>query len=395
MALYAIHYHAQFMEKLKIGFDGKRAVNNNTGLGNYSRLVVETLSAYYPENEYILYAPRTEAGPRLAPILERQNVELYGPDKPLGRKLKAIWRSAGITDQLRRDDIALYHGLSNELPLNIARSGITSVVTIHDIIFRRVPENYKAIDRAIYDYKFRRACRNATRIIAVSERTKTDIMDDYGVDSAKIDVIYQGYHPQFAYPQDFETKQEVREKYSLPERYFISVGTIETRKNQLLAMKTLPALPKDVKMVIVGRRTAYASVLDKFISAHKLADRVIFLENVPFVELPALYAMSRFATYTSRYEGFGIPIVEALSAGVPVIACNGSCLEEAGGAGAFYIDPDDTDAAADAARRLLDDNYLHDKMVEAGRRHIKRFTNAEFARQTMATYRKAFLSTYL
>lgn len=380
------------MEELRIGFDGKRAVNNNTGLGNYSRLVVEAMSTYYPSNRYILYAPRRGDNPRLTPLLERDNIDLCLPDKSFGRKFGAIWRSFGITSQLCRDSIDIYHGLSNELPLNIVGSGIPSVVTIHDIIFRRVPENYKAIDRAIYDYKFRRACKDATRIIAVSERTKLDIVEDYKADPEKIDVIYQGCHPQFAYPQDSEIRSEIREKYHLPERYYISVGTIETRKNQLLALKALAALPTDVKMVLVGHRTAYATQLDSFIAAKGLSDRVIFLKNVPFVDLPALYAMATFATYTSRYEGFGIPIVEALSAGTPVVACTGSCLEEAGGKGAIYIDPDDTDAMVDAARRLLDDRYLCDKMVELGRRHIKAFTNAEFARRTMATYNKAIVA---
>lgn len=383
------------MDELKIGFDGKRAVNNNTGLGNYSRLVLDVLSALYPVNEYILYAPRIAENPRLSPILERSNVKLCGPDHAIDRRLKALWRSAGITRQLQRDGIDLYHGLSNELPLNIARSGIPSVVTIHDVIFRRVPENYKAIDRAIYDFKFRAACKDATRIIAVSERTKADIVNDYGADPAKIDVIYQGCHPQFGCRIEPETKDRVREKYALPERYYISVGTVETRKNQLLALKALPVLPADVKMVIVGRRTAYAAELDRFIAANRLGDRVVFLENVPFPDLPALYAMAMFSTYTSRYEGFGIPLVESISAGVPAVGCTGSCLEEAGGPGAIYISPDDTDAMTDAALRLLDDSYLRDKMVKAGRRHIRNFTNAEFARRTMACYNKAIVSSIL
>lgn len=381
------------MNEMTIGYDAKRAVNNLTGLGNYSRLVVDALSALYPDNRYILMAPRAGENPRLSPILQRKNVSLVTPDSSFGRKFGSVWRSFGITSQASRLGVDLFHGLSNELPLNIASSGIPSVVTIHDIIFRRIPSAYKAPDRAIYDFKFRKACHAATRIIAVSERTKADIVEDYHVDPAKVDVIYQGCHPQFAYPQDFETKKEVREKYNLPERYYIYVGTVESRKNQLLALKALRGLPDDIKMVIVGRRTAYASELDAYISRYNLADRVIFIENVPFVDLPALYAQARFAAYTSRYEGFGIPVVEAISAGVPVVACTGSCLEEAGGKGAIYIGPDDEEEMTDAARRLFDDNYLCDKLVEAGRRHVKQFSNAEFARLTMATYNKAIVQT--
>lgn len=381
------------MNTLTIGFDAKRAVCNNTGLGNYSRLVVDVLSAMYPHNKYLLFAPRRKENPRLAPLLERENVSLILPSSGAGRKMGSLWRSFGMSRCAAEAGVDLFHGLSNELPLNITRVGIPSVVTIHDIIFRRMPECYKPLDRAIYDYKFRAACRDASRIIAVSERTKLDIIQDYGTDPAKIDVIYQGCHPSFTLPQTDARRREVRHTYGLPERYFISVGTVETRKNQLLAMSALRALPQDVKMVIVGRRTDYARILDEYARTHGLTDRVIYLQDVPFTDLPALYAASCFATYTSRYEGFGIPIVEALSAGIPVVACTGSCLEEAGGKGALYIDPDDTEAMADAARRLLDDRYLCDKLVEYGRRHIKRFTNAELGRATMSTYHKAIVQT--
>lgn len=381
------------MNTLTIGYDAKRAVSNNTGLGNYSRLVVDVLSSLYPHNKYLLFAPRFRENPRLAPLLERENIELCLPDSAFDRRFGSLWRSTGMSRQAAGAGVDLFHGLSNELPLNIKKSGLISVVTIHDIIFRRMPECYKSIDRAIYDYKFRAACRDATRIIAVSERTKLDIMQDYGTDPAKIDVIYQGCHPSFALPQTDERRREVRQKYGLPERYYISVGTVETRKNQLLAMSALRALPADVKMVIVGRRTDYARKLDEYARTYNLTDRVIYLQNVPFADLPALYAASRFASYTSRYEGFGIPVVEALSAGVPVVACTGSCLEEAGGNGALYIDPDDTEAMAETARKLLDDNYMCKKLVDRGQRHIRKFTNAELGRATMATYHKALVDS--
>ena len=141
---------------MKIGYDAKRAVNNNTGLGNYSRLVVETI-ADSGDDTLMLYAPALRNNPRLMPLLERENVTLCLPDTKLGKRFSSIWRSSGLSKQLQRDEIELFHGLSNELPLNLASSGIPSIVTIHDVIFRHFPHCYNWIDRKIYDYKFRKA----------------------------------------------------------------------------------------------------------------------------------------------------------------------------------------------------------------------------------------------
>lgn len=382
------------MEGLIIGYDGKRAVANNTGLGNYSRYVIDTLSIGFPRNTYRLYSPVIKENSRLEPLLARANVELVGPDSAFGRRFPALWRSATISHQLMEGEVSLYHGLSNELPLNIGRAAIPSVVTIHDVIYRRVPQDYKAIDRKLYDFKYGRSAKIATRVIAISRKTRDDLVEDYQIDPAKIDVIYQGCDPRFGLPVNFDEKQRVRETYNLPKRYFISVGTVQSRKNQLLAVKALERL--DVPMVIVGsRKSDYAAEVADYIRAHGLGERVMWLDNVPFADLPALYAMADFSSYTSRYEGFGIPIIESLSAGTPVIAATGSCLEEAGGPGAVYVDPDDVDAFVENARKFSDDIVFHDKYASKGQRYVKRFSADEFARQTMATYRKAIIEKFL
>ncbi|MDE5595005.1 MAG: glycosyltransferase family 4 protein [Muribaculaceae bacterium] len=378
------------MEGLIIGYDGKRAVANNTGLGNYSRYVIDTLSIGFPRNTYRLYSPTLRENPRLEPLLMRANVELSGPSSAFGRRFGSLWRSVGITRQLNADDISLYHGLSNELPLNIARAAFPSVVTIHDLIYRRVPEDYKPVDRAMYDYKYSRAAENATRVIAISRKTRDDLVEDYQIDPAKIDIIYQGCDPRFGLSVVFEEKERVRAAYRLPKRYFISVGTVQSRKNQMLAVKALERL--DLPLVIVGnRKSDYAAEVAAYIMSHGLTDKVLWLDNVPFADLPALYAMAEFSSYTSRYEGFGIPVIESLSTGTPVIAATGSCLEEAGGPGAVYVDPDDVDGFVENGRRMSGDRIFHDKYAEKGRHYVKRFSADEFARLTMACYRKAII----
>lgn len=374
-----------------IGFDAKRAVKNMTGLGNYSRFVIDAMSEVYPDNRYLLYTPKFTDNPRLHPAIDRGNIEIRQPESWFGRSFGAAWRTgAGITAQIRRDRVDIYHGLSNELPLNIAKSGAASVLTVHDLIYRRVLRDYSAIDRALDNWKYGSSARNATRIIAISECTRRDLISDFGIDPGKIDVIYQGCHQIFHTVPSESFIAEVRRKYNLPERFIIAVGTVQSRKNQLLAVKALRGIDPEIKLVIVGRHAdSYAREIDNYIASNRLSDRVMMIEGASLQELVALYSLATVSAYVSRYEGFGIPVIESIATGTPVIAATGSCLEEAGGDGALYVDPDDVDQFVDAANRILGDSALRESLVSNGRRHITKFNNSDFARLTMETYRKA------
>lgn len=377
------------MKGLKIGFDGKRAVANYTGIGNYSRLALQSILDIAPHNELLLYTPSARSNDRLDPMLAAwPQLRLRTPDTVAGRAFGALWRSRGLTRQLRREGVDLYHGLSNELPVGIGRSGIPSVVTIHDVIFRRHPEFYHRADVSICDRKFGYAARAATRIIAISERTRADICEFYGVDPSKIDVVYQGCADLFHKPVSPESIRDVRARYSLPDAYIVGVGTVESRKNQKLAVRALASLPRDLGLVLVGRRTAYARRLDETVSRLGLDGRVMFIENAPMADIPALYAGAVMVSYPSFYEGFGLPVIEAIAAGTPVVAATGSCLEEAGGPGALYVDPRDDEAFADAARRLLDDSSLRRHTVAMGRDHITRFRAGNFGQGLIDVYLK-------
>lgn len=367
-----------------IAFDAKRALANNTGLGNYSRYTIGAFAGAYPQSQLLMYAPA-------AACRNLMNVEnlLQRPNISLCAGKGSIWRSWGITADLTRDHVNLYHGLSNELPLNISKAPCPSVVTIHDLIWRRIPHDYTAIDRRLYDFKYGRSARAATRVIAISERTKADIVSDFGVDPARIDVLYQGCDASFG-PVPKPVVDDVMARYGIHAPYYIAVGTVQSRKNQLLAVKALPALPREVSLVIVGRRhEPYARLINRYIAAHRLQDRVKWLTSVPFCDLPALYAGAEFASYTSRYEGFGIPVIEALSTGTPVIAATGSCLEEAGGDAALYVGPDDTDAYTHAAQSLIGDSNLRRALLDKAPAHLARFDPADYAARLKAIYDKA------
>lgn len=372
-----------------IGYDGKRAVENNTGLGNYSRLLVDQLATRFPENTYRLYAPHIRPNPRMQNMLLNRNVTIVTPDRPGWQMLPSLWRSKGMTDSLIEDKVDLFHGLSGELPFNIDNLHKPTVLTVHDVIFRRFPQYYAAIDRKIYDQKFSRSCHKATRVIAISECTKRDIMEFYDVPEEKIDVIYQGCHSQFQRTPSPEEIRQVKTKYGVNGPYIITVGTVETRKNQAIAMRGMYGLPAELSLVIVGRRTGYARILDRYISTYKLGNRIKFIENVDFADLPALYAGAFCSSYTSRYEGFGIPVIESLSSGCPVIVASGSCLEEAGGPGAPSIDPDDIEQWISIVKEFIDYPEYRRKAIRDGRKYVERFNNSDMAANVMNTYLRA------
>lgn len=379
---------------LTVGYDAKRALFNNTGLGNYSRLVVGLMAERHPDWQLGLYSPRdaARASERAAGMLAMPNVDVRCPDGKFGRMLPSLWRSvAGMGRQVAADGVRLFHGLSGELPPDLARfPQVKSVVTVHDLIFRRCPENYSAIDRRIYDRKFRHAVGQATLVMAISECTRRDIIEFYDADPSKIMVVRQGCHEIFSRPVGAEAVAEVRKRYGLPGRYIVAVGTVEVRKNQGLAVKALPALPKDVALVIVGGdHGRYSAELEALAAKLGVADRVVRLRGVPLADLPALYAGAAFSSYTSRYEGFGLPLVESLSCSTPVIAATGSCLEEAGGDGALYVAPDDVDAYVGASLRLLDSPEERNRLVEAGRRHVATLSGDAFAAGIEAVYAEA------
>lgn len=373
---------------MKIGFDGKRAVCNNTGLGNYSRLVIEQLAASARKGEELfVYTPRMTDNPRLTRIKTFPQVR-FMVRHPRFMESAAAWRSRGIVRDMRHDAIDLYHGLSNELPLNIAASGIPSVLTMHDVIYRRLPYCYSAIDRLLYDYKYGRSCRAATRIIAISECTKRDIIHYYNVPEEKIDVVYQGCDPQFSRQWSHEESDTLRRRLDLPERYVVQVGTVERRKNLELTVRAMAALPPEIKLVAIGRDNSYMKRVQAIARKEGVADRVIFMGAVPFADLPGVYQAAEAIAYPSRYEGFGLPVIEGILSRRPVIAATGSCLEEAGGEGAIYVNPDDVRGMAEALRSVTDGSADTAAMTMRGLRHVARFDTAVMADNIHTIYAK-------
>ncbi len=370
---------------ITVGFDAKRIVNNATGLGSYGRTLVNDLSQ--KEGMALrLYAPVSGRDDLRNQIALRPNVQFcYAGSSGLRA---AWWRMSGIVSDLQRDGVQIYHGLSGELPIGIRRSGIRSVVTIHDLIFLRHPEFYHWVDTKIYAWKFRQAVKEADHIIAISECTKRDIMQLGGVAEEKISLVYQSCAPRFSEAVSPSLQHEVRQHYRLPQRFILSVGSIESRKNILLAVKALSLLPDDVNLLVVGRRTKYADMVADYARKHHLDHRLLMVHGVPDEHLPAFYAMAESFVYPSVYEGFGIPIIEAISSGLPVVACTGSCLEEAGGPDCLYVAPDDVEGMAKAISNTLCGADGRMERITRSKEYIRRFEGNDVAGQVADVYRR-------
>ncbi|MCC3215926.1 glycosyltransferase family 4 protein [Chryseobacterium sp. X308] len=363
---------------MKIAFDAKRFFHNTSGLGNYSRDLVRILSEYEPENEYLLLNKnKSERG---KDVLERPNVHFIETSKGnFSRQLKM-----GKDAQKQGADI--FHGLSGELPLKWDPKPIKKVVTIHDLIFVRYPQYYSFFDRKIHFWKFKKAADTADKIIAISEQTKRDIIQFLNIPETKIEVIYQGCHHAFKEQQSPELMKAVKEKFKLPERFVLNVGTIEDRKNLLNVVKAINGT--EIPLVVVGRKTKYYQKIESFLKKNKMEKQVLFLEGVSMDELACLYKLADIFVYPSFFEGFGIPVIEALFSKTVVVTSNTSCLPEAGGKDSVYVNPDnDLDIRA-KLKFLWENESERKRREEKGFEFVQKFNDEPIAKELINFYQK-------
>ncbi len=318
---------------MRIGYDAKRLFHNTTGLGNYSRDLVRILATYYPDDAYYLYNPKPA---KINRLMLTSQMFVKQPHNWLSKKLHFLWRSKWVTKGIVKDQLNIFHGLSGELPFGIQKTGVKSVVTIHDLIFLHFPELYKPIDRKIYTAKFKYAAQKADRIVAISEQTKNDLIKFFKISPEKIHVIYQGCHKAFKQSYSDELKNAVKHKFGLPDNFILNVGTIEARKNAFSIIKAIK--DTDYQLVLVGRKTGYYDEIDAYIKQHNLQNQIKFLEGLDLEELAILYQLADIFIYPSIYEGFGIPIIEAMFSKTPVITNKYGVFKEAAGPDSFYLE---------------------------------------------------------
>lgn len=373
---------------MRIGFDAKRLYYNYTGLGNYSRALVKNLQEYYSNEEYYLYTTKLKKSPETAFFYNNPSIQTHLTKAVF----KSYWRSFSIVDQLKKDNIELYHGLSNEIPTSLANTNIKSIVTIHDLIFKILPDTYSFIDRSIYDLKFRKSCLYADRIISISESTKNDIVRLYGVDPEKIEVIYQSCNPLFYEQPANADSDNILQKYGIPSEYLLFVGSITERKNLKLILDAYQHLQPGFKipLVVIGGGRAHKKKLMDFVSSQKIENKVLWVDNLKDnSHLMAVYQKAMALIYPSFYEGFGLPVVEALLSKTPVITSNVSSLPEAGGPQSFYVNPNDSEEMADAITQVLTKTALRETMISSGYQYaIDTFSPDKVTAQLIQCYEK-------
>lgn len=369
------------MKKFRIAFDAKRAYHNSSGLGNYARDLIRAVSHTLPESEIYLMDP--EPGRDSSFSIDAKRVSRIGPTRWISKKLPSVWRSGGMVKDLLELNINIYHGLTNEIPKGISKKGIKTVVTIHDLIFERYPQWYPLIDRSIYRYKSKYAAKHADLIIAISQQTKDDLISFYGIPEEKIRVVYQGCHPAFKQEPSYLFHQRLREKYHLPEKFVLNVGTIEPRKNGHILAEAMASLP-GIPLVMVGKPND--DYFEKVKSSLSAETPFIHLSGMTMQELAGIYQMADLFVYPSTFEGFGIPIIEALFSKTPVISTEGGCFSEAGGPDSLYVPSGDVKALSHAIAKVWNNPVKAEAMKNAGWDYVQRFRDDQIIYDIISVY---------
>lgn len=378
-----------------IGYDGKRAFQNKTGLGNYSRSLITILSRYFPQHQYSLFAPR-ETG--LFDIHSYDNVHSIFPQNSFYKKFPSLWRRSGMMKEIINARLNIYHGVSNELPRGIENAKVKTVVTIHDLIFERFPKTYNFDERYIHRWKIKRACKVADAIIAISKQTKDDLVNLYGVKAEKIFICYQSCNPLFEKNVPEVEKASVKKRYQLPDKYYLFVSSIAPRKNLVAICKAMILLKGkiDIPLVVIGDGKKEKEEVKQLMKANGIEERLILLNELPSskessftsaADFPAIYQQALALVYPSVFEGFGLPVLEAMWSGLPVICSNGSSLPEVAGDAALYFSPADHELIAKQMMNIATNNKLVSELKCKGFKQAHNFATEQYANSIMNVYK--------
>ena len=360
---------------MKIGFDAKRVFNNSTGLGNYSRSVIDSISQYNPTYQLHLFTPIKNQD---IFKIQKPNTQIITPNVGIN---KHYWRFKSINKDINQLNIDIFHGLSNELPFGI---NIKSVVTIHDLLFLKYPQFYNFIDRKIYNFKSKYACKKADKIIAISQQTKEDIVNYYNINPNKIEVIYQSCHKDFINSNtNLQIDSKLKSQLSKP--YVLFVGGSEKRKNLFFLLKAIRKI-NNIRLICVGKNNQKNGKIKSFITQNNLQRKVIFLNIKSAKLLAEIYKRSEGLVYPSIDEGFGIPIIEAMYCSIPVIISDKKIFKEIGGDHAYYFKQNKLESLIQQIKKIIVKSGERSVRIEKNLNYVKKFNTYNQAKQINDLY---------
>ncbi len=369
---------------MRIYLDVAAAVHRRAGLGRYAESLTRALVANDPTRFALFYNRGGGEVHPLAGLEEWPTRTVRAGYKPWRL---AVWLGhlAGLGFDRLLSGAQLYHA-TEHLLMPLRR--VPTVLTVHDLIFRLFPQHHKRLNFWYLNVTMPLYCRRAGAIIAVSEATKRDLMRLYGVEESRITVVREAAAPQFTPPSP-DHVERVRIRYGLPDRYVLRVGTIEPRKNLDRLLEVIQQLRKGgeaIPLVIVGSKGWLYQRFFRRLDELALGDLVHLPGYIPDADLPAVYGGATLAVEPSLSEGFGLPVLEAMACGVPVVCSRTSSLPEVGGEAARYFDPSEVSSIAHEILTVWRDAVLRDAMRQAGLARAARFSWERAAQETMTVY---------
>ena len=374
---------------MPIYVDVSAAVHTRAGLGRYAASLAAHLDESFP-GEISLFYNRDRS---VTPLVGLEHV----PRRTIRAGYKP-WRMAVWLGQLARigfdrlvPDATLFHA-TEHLLLPLSRR--PTILTVHDLIYRLFPQHHKRLNYTYLNAAMPLFVRRANAIITISEASKRDLINAYGVPADKVHVVYEAASPSFQ-PQPMAAQSRVRALYGLPDRYLLYVGTIEPRKNLprlLQAVEALRAQGLDIGLAIVGSKGWLYDDLFQQLERSPARHAVVLPGYLPDGDLPAVYAAAEVAVLASVYEGFGLPVLEAMASGVPVVCSHAASMPELGGDAARYFDPYSVAEMTAVIGQVLRDDALRAEMRRQGFAQAARFSWTRAAQETMDLYRRVIAS---
>jgi glycosyltransferase involved in cell wall biosynthesis len=367
---------------MRIAIDATAVPRQMAGAGVYTYQLVRALADVADSHRFVVFA-RRGLFDELAGRTRRVRVVHVDPTS---RPARLVWEQTVLPLVLRRLRIDVLHSTHHHTP--IAAAGVRRVVTIHDVTFLVLPGRYPLARRLYMEAVTRASARVADAIITPSRVVRDDVLSKLGVSAERIVVIPYAAAPEFV-PADEGTLGRMRSKYRLPDRYVLSVGSLEPGKNRarlILAYARLRREGFDCPLVVAGQPAwRYEGELE-LIRSLGLSEQVRFLGYVPAEDLPALYSGATLFAFPSLYEGFGLPVLEAMGCETPVVASNTSAIPEVAGDAALLVDPRDVNALAEGMGRLLSDETLRAELRARGLERAQQFSWERTARDTLSVY---------